>query len=181
MLLTVFFGSAAIADDLKVPDAEQIIGRPDGSPLSGPQLDLRAVEVSAKLRCPVCQGMSIGDSPSVMAGNMKQQVRELLVRGYTEPQILDYFERSYGQFVLLEPKVGGVNWIVWLAPAIALLVGAGVVALAAHRLRGQHSARAEAFVKANALAAETGGGEVDPYLARARELVYRAPEDESKR
>ena len=70
--------------------------------MSGSALDAKTAEVSALLRCPVCQGMSIADSPSEMAVNMKHQVRALLERGYTQDQILDYFERSYGQFVRLD-------------------------------------------------------------------------------
>src|SRR5258706_12973073 len=90
---------------IKVPDAAQIVGQPQGSPITGPQLERRTMEISAELRCPVCQGLAIGDSPSIMAANMKAQVRELLGRGYTEPQILSYFERSYGGVFPLKPRV----------------------------------------------------------------------------
>jgi len=111
----------AVLLQIKVPDAAQIIGQPQGTPIIGPQLERRTMEISSELRCPVCQGLAIGDSPSIMAANMKAQVRELLERGYTEPQILSYFEKSYGQFVLLKPKFQGVNALVWILPVLALL------------------------------------------------------------
>ena len=95
------------------------LGAPQGPPLSGPTLEKRTNEVSALLRCPVCQGMSVADSPSTVAVDMKQQVREFLAKGYTEGQILAYFEQSYGQFVLLKPK----NPYVWAIPVIVLLIG----------------------------------------------------------
>ena len=110
---------------LKVPDAAQFVGAPQGTPLRGDALTQRTHEVSGLLRCPVCQGMAVSDSPAEMAINMKGQVRELLERGYTEEQILKYFELSYGQFVLLRPK----SPIVWLLPVVALLLGVTVVFL----------------------------------------------------
>ena len=63
---------------LKVPDAAQFVGQPQDTPLAGAQLTRRTNEVSALLRCPVCQGMAVADSPAEMAVNMKAQVRELL-------------------------------------------------------------------------------------------------------
>ena len=98
-----------------------------GQPLSGPALDAKTNEIASLLRCPVCQGMSIADSPSEMAVNMKHQVREMLARGDSKEQILASFERSYGQFVLLKPKFKGVNSLVWLLPVIA--IGIGVFAI----------------------------------------------------
>lgn len=116
--------TAPAAPQSKVPDASQFVGAPQGTPLAGAELDRRTMEVAALLRCPVCQGLSIGDSPSEMAINMRGQVHELLERGYTQEQILSYFEQSYGQFVLLRPKFRGVNSLVWLLPIAALAFGA---------------------------------------------------------
>lgn len=148
---------------MRVPDAAQFVGAPKGTPVSGEQLALRTNEVAALLRCPVCQGMSVADSKAEMAVNMKGQVRELLERGYTEEQILLYFEKSYGQFVLLEPKKEGVNWLVWLAPIVALLGGAAVVAVALRKLQ-----RPAAPQPSNP-ATPTD----DPYMARVRDLVAK--------
>jgi len=146
---------------IKVPDAAQIVGQPQGQPLTGQQLERRTMEISSELRCPVCQGLAIGDSPSIMAANMKAQVRELLERGYTEPQILSYFEKSYGQFVLLKPKFQGVNALVWILPLLALAAGFILVVSKAKKLE-------TAPVKAAAAAEEPTD---DPYLARVREMV----------
>ena len=108
-------------------DPREVVGAPRGTALSGPALDARTEEVGALLRCPVCQGLSIADSPATMASKMKARVRELLAAGYDEEQILSYFERSYGEFVRLEPARRGINWLVWLAPPMALLGGLAVV------------------------------------------------------
>ena len=148
---------------LKVPDAATFVGPPQGSPITGQQLTQRTHEVSALLRCPVCQGMAVADSPAEMAVNMKAQVHELLSRGYTEEQILKYFELSYGQFVLLRPKFGGVNRLVWLLPVGALLLGVAVVFFKLRKLEAAAAPTAEE--KPNPAPTD------DPYLARVRDLV----------
>ena len=104
-----------------------VAGAPRGPRLTGAALEAEAKRIAAVLRCPVCQGLSVGDSPSAMATNMRQQIRELVAAGFDEDQILSYFEASYGEFVRLEPPLRGVNWLVWLAPALGLVLGLGVV------------------------------------------------------
>jgi cytochrome c-type biogenesis protein CcmH len=162
VLVLILAGIAVFAQQptLKVPDAAQFVGQPQGTPLSGAQLTQRTNEIGGLLRCPVCQGMAVADSPAEMAVNMKGQVHELLQRGYTEEQILTYFERSYGQFVLLRPKFEGTNRLVWLLPAIALLIGAAVLVVTFRRL-----GRAPAGKHQQPAAPD------DEYVARVRDLV----------
>jgi len=145
---------------LKVPDAAQFVGAPRGTAIAGERLNLRTNEVSALLRCPVCQGMSVADSKAEMAINMKAQVRELLGRGYTEEQILKYFELSYGQFVLLEPKFEGINTLVWLLPLFALAVGAALVFFKLRKLEKPRPATQQPSSPAT-----------DDYITRVRDLI----------
>jgi cytochrome c-type biogenesis protein CcmH len=153
----------------KAPDAEQFVGPPQGKPLVGPELDVKTQQLAAQLRCPVCQGLAIADSPSEMAQNMKHQVRELLGRGFTEEQILRYFERSYGQFVLLKPKFQGVNSLVWILPIAVLLLGGLIVFTKARKLE----APLGATVSPPATSHEPPASQ-DPYLDRVRDLVKKA-------
>lgn len=111
-----------------VSAARQVIGAPAGKPLRGEVLEAETRRVGALLRCPVCQGLSVADSPATMAVNMRHEVRALLEEGYGEEQILGYFERSYGEFVRLEPPLRGVNWTLWLAPLLGLLARGALVA-----------------------------------------------------
>lgn len=152
-------------------DPREVVGAPRGPALSGPALDVRTEEVSALLRCPVCQGLSVADSPATMATNMKSRVRELLAAGYDEEQILAYFERSYGEFVRLEPPRRGINWLVWLAPPVALLGGLVLVRRTLRRAASPAPA-ADGVPARDALPA-------DPVLARqvlrVRELAYGWP------
>ena len=145
---------------LNVPDAQQFVGSPKGAPLVGQQLSTRTHEVASLLRCPVCQGMSVADSPSEMAVNMKEQVRALLARGYTEEQILKYFELSYGQFVLLKPKFEGVTGMVWVLPILALVIGGAIVFLKLRKLEQPPVAEPPPAPASD-----------DPYIDRVRDLV----------
>jgi cytochrome c-type biogenesis protein CcmH len=93
-------------------------------------------------------------------------VRELLSRGYTEEQILSYFEKSYGQFVLLKPKFQGVNALVWMLPVLVLLIGLVIVVTKAKRLEKTPVRVAEATAPAAV--------DEDPYLAQVREMVEKS-------
>jgi cytochrome c-type biogenesis protein CcmH len=142
---------------LNVPDAQQFVGAPKGTPLAGAPLFQRTHEVASLLRCPVCQGMSVADSPAEMAVNMKAQVRALLARGYTEEQILKYFELSYGQFVLLKPK----ERMVWILPIVVLVIGVVIVVL---KIRSLGKGGPPEPPPPDAPG-------TDPYLSRVRDLV----------
>ncbi len=157
------------------PDPRGIVGAPRGASLAGAALDAEAKRVAGLLRCPVCQGLSVADSPVGMAVDMREQVRDMVAAGYDEEQVLAYFEKSYGEFVRLEPPLRGVNWIVWAGPLAALLAGAGIVArvLRAPRAKAQaEGAPAEPPPAANALPDDP---ELARYVLRVRELAYGWP------
>ncbi len=102
-------------------DAGALIGTPDGTPLTGEDLKSETREVASKLRCPICQGLSVADSPTASAFAMMSQVRDLLAAGFSEDQILDYFEGAYGEFVRLQPRANGFNLVIWLGPPLLLI------------------------------------------------------------
>ena len=161
ILLALLIATSMFAQgSLKVPDAAQFVGQPKGAPLAGEPLFRRTNELAALLRCPVCQGLSVADSPSEMAVNMKAQVKELLARGYTEEQILQYFELSYGQFVLLKPKFEGMSSLVWVIPVAALLLGVFIVFFKIRKLEARRPTNNQQLTTDN-----------DPYLDRVRDLV----------
>jgi cytochrome c-type biogenesis protein CcmH len=158
----------AAAGTANVLDPQQAVGAPRGRPLEGAALDAQTQEIAALVRCPVCQGLSVADSPTDLARNMKRQIREMLAGGYDREQVLAYFESSYGEFVRLQPPLRGVNWLVWIAPALGLLAGAFVVARA---LRKPPPADAPRPV----FAAPGDDPALEPYLLRVRELAYGWP------
>lgn len=92
-----------------------------------PVLDERTRQVAAVLRCPVCQGNSIEDSPSELAQEMKGVVRDQLAAGKSPEEVKRYFVDKYGEWILLEPKASGFNLVVYLLPLAAVLAGGVVV------------------------------------------------------
>lgn len=111
----------------------EIVGAPEGRPLSDAELDVQTHATASKLRCPTCQGMSVAESPAEGARAMKLEVKKMIAAGYSETQVMDFFEAAYGEFILLEPHKKGLNLALWLAPAGLLLAG---LALTFSRMRG---------------------------------------------
>jgi cytochrome c-type biogenesis protein CcmH len=83
--------------------------------------------IGERLRCPVCQGMPIADSPADMARSMMDRVRALVRDGKSEDEIYAVFTAAYGDWVLLQPKAQGLGWGVWLLPPAALAIAALLV------------------------------------------------------
>ena len=106
--------------------------------LKDPKLEARARDISAGLRCLVCQNQSIDDSDAPLAKDLRLIVRRELEKGATNEQVVDYVVARYGDFVLLKPPFRLSTLILWLTPL--LLLGAGVV-LAARMLRRQPEAQ----------------------------------------
>ncbi|MCV2864665.1 cytochrome c-type biogenesis protein CcmH [Albidovulum sediminicola] len=90
--------------------------------LSDPALEARAREISAVLRCPVCQGETIDDSNAPVARDLRLVVRERVVAGDTDAQVIDYVVQRFGEFVLFEPQARGANIILWVAGPVMLLI-----------------------------------------------------------
>ena len=96
-------------------------------------LERRTSEIASGLRCPVCQGVSVEDSPTELATQMRGVVREQLAAGRTPDEVRAYFVDKYGEWILLEPKANGFNLIVYILPWLAMLAGLAVIVLAVRR------------------------------------------------
>ena len=91
--------------------------------LADPAQEQRARAISGGLRCLVCQNQSIDDSDAPLAKDLRLLVRERIKAGDTNEQVYDYIVGRYGDFVLLKPPFKGDTLILWLSPALLLLVG----------------------------------------------------------
>lgn len=90
--------------------------------LSDATLEQRARDISQNLRCLVCQNESIDESNASLARDLRLLVRERLMEGETDQEVLEFIVDRYGEFVLLRPQVNGVNLILWALAPISLLL-----------------------------------------------------------
>ena len=103
--------------------------------LDDPVLEQRARDISAGLRCLVCQNQSIDDSDADLARDLRVLVRERLVAGDSDDAVRQYVVDRYGEYVLLNPRVNNHTILLWIAAPVLLLGGLGTLWLAGRRRR----------------------------------------------
>jgi cytochrome c-type biogenesis protein CcmH len=91
--------------------------------LDDPALEQRARDLSAVIRCVVCQNESIDSSNAEIAHELRVLVRERLVAGDSDQEVLDYLVARYGDFVLLRPPMKPSTYLLWFGPFAILLIG----------------------------------------------------------
>jgi cytochrome c-type biogenesis protein CcmH len=101
--------------------------------LPDPALEARARTLSRELRCMVCQNQSIDDSDAPLARDLRLLVRERLTAGDNDNQVIDFLVARYGEFVLLKPRFAWHTAILWSAPVVLLIIGAGMLVMLARR------------------------------------------------
>ncbi len=99
-------------------------------------LDQRVHDVASQLKCLVCQGESVADSPSTLSQQMRGVIRQQLQSGKSEQEVIQYFVSRYGDGILLSPPMQGLSLLAWVVP-IALIIGG--VLLVFFVLRGWQS------------------------------------------
>jgi cytochrome c-type biogenesis protein CcmH len=104
-----------------------------------PALEARVLKIAAELRCLVCQNQTIADSHAELAIDLRNQVREMLQKGQSQAQILDYMTARYGDFVLYRPPVKDTTALLWFGPGV-MLVGGLLVLVTVLRRRSRLSA-----------------------------------------
>ena len=94
--------------------------------LDDPELEARARDISAELRCVVCRGENIDESNATIARDLRLLVRERLVAGDSDDEVVAYLVERYGEFVLMKPTATGANVLLWWAgPALLLIAALG--------------------------------------------------------
>ncbi len=113
-----------------------------GEMLADPALEARARAISKEVRCLVCRNESIDDSNASLARDLRLLVRERLLAGDSDAEVLDYLVERYGEFVLLKPKLSAANAFLWLAGPAAFLFGLIVITAYLRTRRPQTAANA---------------------------------------
>ena len=104
------------------------------------ELNALTSELAAELRCPVCRGLSIEDSPTDLAVEMKAVIRERLEQGESPDEVKAYFVGRYGEWVLLKPTRSGFNAMLWTLQFALLVVAGGGLGLAFRRWTAEAAA-----------------------------------------
>ena len=118
-------------------------------------------KLAAQLRCLVCQNQTIADSHADLALDLKRQVREMLARGASDREVIDFMTARYGDFVLYRPPVKGSTALLWFGPAVLLVVAVGGFLLILRRRAALPAERFEPDPEPDP-APEGGSGQASP-------------------
>ncbi len=121
-------------------EANVITGVEPQAPPDIATADARTEALARKLRCPVCQALSVADSTSEAATSFRARIHGLVSAGYTDDDIVTYFRSRYGDFILLDPPREGLNWLIWLGPG--LMAGLGIALATRAAMQSATSAKA---------------------------------------
>jgi cytochrome c-type biogenesis protein CcmH len=91
--------------------------------LENPEQQALYEQLTAEVRCLVCQNQTIADSSAPLAQDLRREIRRKIEEGQTESEIKDFLTARYGDFVLYRPRFGGVSSLLWVAPGLFLVVG----------------------------------------------------------
>lgn len=141
-------GLAAAPPAAGLAGQERIAASAAGAVQDDAELEARTREIASRLRCPTCRALSVQDSPSGMAQQMQNLIREKLREGATADEVYAYFVDRYGEWILLAPEPAGFNWTVWLLPVFLMAAGLAFVLLTARRWVRQGREREAALIDA---------------------------------
>ena len=103
---------------IQAPFAESI----EASIFETEEQQSRYTQLIEDIRCPVCQGQSIGGSNSGLAKDLREKVREMILDGQSAPQIYSYMVERYGDFVVYKPPINIKTYLLWFAPLFILIL-----------------------------------------------------------
>jgi cytochrome c-type biogenesis protein CcmH len=141
-----------------------------------PTLQERVHDIAEGLRCPVCQNLSVADSPSDLAQQMRDDIALRLRHGQTERQIDAFFTAKYGRWILLSPEAGGIGLFAWFAPVLAVAAGAGLAWSIVRRRRRVVVAGIDGEVEGGDVDSSSDGDE--PRLTEAERLEIQREVDQ---
>lgn len=95
--------------------------------LEDPELQARYEDIVEQVRCLKCQNQTIKDSNAFLAGDLRREIRRMLIEGNTDEEIFDFLVDRYGDFALYNPRFSGKTLVLWVVPALFLLGGAYVL------------------------------------------------------
>jgi cytochrome c-type biogenesis protein CcmH len=114
LLITLFVSASSLAIDTELA-------------FEDPEMQARYEELIAEVRCLVCQNQNIKDSNVFLAADLRREIRRMMSEGMSDAEIADFLVARYGDFVLYNPRKSGRTLVLWVTPAILLVIGALVL------------------------------------------------------
>ena len=106
----------------------------EAKPLAdNPPVEARLKTLAVELRCLVCQNQTLADSHAPLAEDLRREVREMIVKGMSDREIIDFLVQRYGDFVLYRPPWKASTTLLWLGPFLLLIAGATGLVFALRR------------------------------------------------
>ncbi len=109
------------------------------TPSSNPAIEERLKSLSHELRCLVCQNETLGDSRADLAIDLRNEIRALMEKGYSDKQVVSYLVARYGDFVRFRPPLKSTTFLLWFGPFILMLLGSIALIVYLKRLRRRTS------------------------------------------
>jgi cytochrome c-type biogenesis protein CcmH len=111
-----------------------LVAAEEARPLAdNPQVEARLKTLAVELRCLVCQNQTLADSNAPLAEDLRREVREMITKGMSDREIIDFLVQRYGDFVLYRPPWKATTTLLWLGPFLLLIAGATTLVLALRR------------------------------------------------
>jgi len=130
----------------------------EAQPVGDPAIEARVNKIAEDLRCLTCMGQSIADSHSDFSTDMRREIRDMLTKGKSDQDVMDFMVQRYGDFVLYKPPVKTSTWLLWGGPFVLLIVALAVL-LAKLRKRDKQIPAAELTSQEHDAAAKLLAGE----------------------
>jgi cytochrome c-type biogenesis protein CcmH len=106
-----------LANPVVAPAPQAAAAAPSAQPMfADAAIESRLMLLSRELRCVVCQNEALSESPAELAGDMRQEIRELMKDGKTDQEVLDFLTSRYGDFVLFRPPFKPLTYLLWIGP-----------------------------------------------------------------
>ena len=129
-----WWAAALMAASLALSGSAALAQVKEAAPASAdPVLEAKVMRIASELRCLVCQNETIAASHADLAVDLRRQVREMLAKGQSEKEILDFMTSRYGDFVLYRPPVKSSTWLLWFGPGLLMVGGLATLVIVLRR------------------------------------------------
>ena len=98
-----------------------------------PVAEARLKHLAVELRCLVCQNQTLADSSAPLAEDLRREVREMIAKNMSDPEIIEFLVSRYGDFVLYRPPLKATTTLLWLGPFVLMAIGVTALVMTLRR------------------------------------------------